>query len=72
MSALTINNIALVMCGLLTLICPFLFDYSMMIVYAVLFGFIICKLLMFIYVITYFYSVLYQFDVDNSERFARS
>lgn len=43
-SALTINNMSLVACGVLTCICPLLPNFMALIGYAVLFGFIIGKL----------------------------
>ncbi|VDP12371.1 unnamed protein product [Onchocerca flexuosa] len=41
LSALTINNFALIGCGLLTCLCPLLPGYGGLMVYSVLFGFII-------------------------------
>uniref|UniRef100_A0A914XDX3 Major facilitator superfamily (MFS) profile domain-containing protein n=1 Tax=Plectus sambesii TaxID=2011161 RepID=A0A914XDX3_9BILA len=40
-SALTINNAALVACGIITLACPLLTTYYLMVAYAIIFGFII-------------------------------
>ncbi|KRZ74793.1 Monocarboxylate transporter 14, partial [Trichinella papuae] len=40
--ALTICNMSLIICGLLTILYPFMNSFSLMLIYALLFGFIIC------------------------------
>lgn len=41
LSALALNNISLLSCGVLTLICPYLSSYTSLMIYSILFGFII-------------------------------
>lgn len=42
LTALLINNLSLILCGIMTFLCPLLPNYIWLSVYAALFGFIVC------------------------------